>query len=261
MKIVVIVKEVADTEAVITLTDGQPDLSGTAMVANPYDEFAVEEALQQAQKLGDCTVTAVMVGREKSKENLRKMLAMGVDDAVLVVDDALAGADPLQVAAVLKAAIEPLQPAFVIGGKQGVDYDWGLTGIALAEQLGWGHAGLIASLEISDGRFKCQSEGDDGTLVIEGALPAVFTADKSLNEPRYPSLKGIMQAKKKPLVEKSLADLGLDAAAVGGGAAGVKLLGCNYPPKKEAGRIIEGETPAEKAAALVKALREEAKVI
>jgi len=261
MKIVVIVKEVADTEAVISLKDGQPDLSSTALVANPYDEFAVEEALRQAQQLGDCTVTAVMVGREKSKENLRKMLAMGVDDAVLVVDEALTGADPLQLAQVLKTAIEPLEPLFVIGGKQGVDYDWGLAGIALAEQLGWGHAGLIAKLEVGDGRWRCESEGDDGTLVIEGALPAVFTADKSLNEPRYPSLKGIMQAKKKPLVEKSLADLGLDSAAVGGAAAGVKLLGCSYPPRKEAGRIIEGETPAQKAAALVKALREEAKVI
>ncbi|MBN2082376.1 electron transfer flavoprotein subunit beta/FixA family protein [bacterium] len=261
MRIVVIVKEVADTEAVISLKDGLPDLSATAMVNNPYDEYAVEEALQQADKLGDCTVTAVMVGREKSKENLRKILAMGVGEAVLIDDEALAGADPLQIAQVLKAAIEPLEPAFVLAGRQGVDYDWGLAPLALAELLGWGHVGLIAKLEITGSAFKAETEGDDGLLTFEGSLPAVFTADKSLNEPRYPSLKGIMQAKKKPLETKTLADLGLDAAAVGGAAAGLKLINCNYPPRKEAGRVIAGETAAEKAAALVKALREEAKVI
>lgn len=261
MRIVVIVKEVADTEARITLTDGQPDLADTAMVANPYDEYAVEEALQQAEKLGDCTVTAVMVGRERGQENLRKVLAMGVNDAVLVCDDALTGADPLQTAKVLKAAIEPLEPVFVIGGRQGVDYDWGAVPVALAELLGWAHVGLIAKLELADSKFRAESEGDDGKQIFEGSLPAVFSADKSLNEPRYPNVRGIMMAKKKPLEIKSLADLGLDPAEVGGAVANVKLLGASYPPQKEPGRIIEGETVEEKVAALIKALREEAKVI
>ena len=109
--------------------------------------------------------------------------------------------------------------------------------------------------------FKADSEGDDGKLTTEGSLPAVFTTDKSLNEPRYASLKGIMAAKKKPMAQKSLADLGLDPAQVGGQAAAVKLLECSYPPAKKGGRMIEGETVSEKVAALVKALREEAKVI
>ena len=261
MRIVVIVKEVADTEAIITLTDGLPDLSSTKMVANPYDEYAVEEALVKAEALGDCTVTAVMIGTEKSAENLRKVLAMGVDDAVLISDDALAGADPLQIAKVLKAAIAPLEPHFVIAGRQGVDYDWGLTGIALAEELGCGHVGLIGKLEVTGDSFRAESEGDDGNQVFEGGLPAVFTADKALNEPRYPSLKGIMKAKKKPMDKKNLADLGLDPAVVGKAAAKVKLVSAAYPPTKAAGRIIEGDDAAAKVAELVKALREEAKVI
>jgi electron transfer flavoprotein beta subunit len=261
MKIVVIIKEVADTEAVISLKDGLPDLSETAMVANPYDEYAVEEALQKAEQLGDSTVTAVLVGREKSKENLRKILAMGVDDAVLIDDPALEGADPLQVARVLKAAIEPLAPGMVLGGRQGVDYDWGLTVIALAELLGWPHVGLIAKLELEGDTFRAESEGDDGKQHFAGALPAVFSADKSLNEPRYPSLKGIMKAKKKPIEARTLADLGLDPSEVGGAAAAVSLLSASYPPRKEPGRIIEGESVEEKVAALVTALREEAKVI
>ena len=261
MRIVVIVKEVADTEAIIKLTDSLPDLSGTKMVANPYDEYAVEEALNKAAELGDCTVTAVMIGTDKSKENLRKILAMGVNDAILVADDALTGAGPLQMAKVLKAAIEPLEPTMIFAGRQGVDYDWGLTGIALAEFMGCAHVGLIAKLKVSGNTFRCESEGDYGNQVIEGSLPAVFTADKALNEPRYPSLKGIMQAKKKPLETRTLADLGLDAAEVGGASSKVKLLSAAYPPTKQAGRVIEGESVEEKIDELVRALREEAKVI
>jgi electron transfer flavoprotein beta subunit len=260
MRIVVIVKEVADTEARIALKDGLPDLSDTKMVANPYDEYAIEEAIAKAKELGAAT-TAVMIGSEQSQESLRRALAMGIDEAVLLTDPAMTGADPLQVAKVLKAIIEPLEPTFVIGGRQGVDYDWGLAAIALAEECGWAHVGLIAKLELADGKFRCETEGDDGKQVVEGSLPAVFTADKSLNDPRLPNLIGIRKAKKKPLEQKTLADYGLDGAEVGGSAAQVKLVSAEHPPKKEGGRMIEGETAAEKAANLIKALREEAKVI
>lgn len=261
MKIVVIVKEVPDTEARIELRDGVPDLSSTAMVINPYDEYAIEEALRIAEREPDSTVTAVMLGREQSQEILRKVLALGVSDAVLCPDPALAGADPLQVAQVLKAMVVPLAPDLVLGGRQGVDYDWGLAGIALAELLNWPHVGLVSKLELTSGGFRAESEGDDGKQVTEGSLPAVFTTDKGINEPRYASLKGIMAAKKKPISVKSLADLGLDAGVVGGAASAVKLLSCSFPATKKGGRLIEGETVSEKVAALVKALREEAKVI
>jgi len=261
MKIAVIVKEVPDTEARIELRNGIPDLSGTAMVFNPYDEYAIEEALRIAERTPESTVTAVMVGRPASQEILRKVLALGVNEAVLCADAELAGADPLQVAQVLKALVEPLAPDVILGGRQGVDYDWGYSAIALAELLGWPHCGLVSKLELNGGAFRAESEGDDGTQTTEGSLPAVFTTDKGLNEPRYASLKGIMAAKKKPLTVRPLAELGLDPAVVGGAASAVKLQGCSYPAAKKGGRIIEGETVAEKVAVLVKALREEAKVI
>ena len=261
MKIVVIVKEVPDTEARITIKDGQPDLSGVKMIINPYDEYAVEEAIQQADKLGDSTVTVVMIGGDNSKKNLTNVLALGAADAVLIKDEALQGSDPLQLARVLKAAIEPLGAEMILAGRQGVDHDWGLTGIALAELLGWGHVGLITSLELSGGSFKATADGDNGKMTFEGSLPALFTTDKGINEPRYASLKGIMAAKKKPVAEKSLAELGLDAAEVGGAAAAVSFVGAELPPEKQPGRIIEGETVEAKVAALVDALRNEAKVI
>jgi electron transfer flavoprotein beta subunit len=261
MKIVVIVKEVPDTEAQIMLRDGVPDVSGAKMVINPYDEYAVEEAVRIKEANEGTTITAVMVGPESSRKNLVNVLALGVDDGVLVTDDALSGSDGLQIAAVLKAAVEPHSPDVILSGKQGVDHDWGLTAIALAEQLGVAHVGIVTKLELADGKFTATSDGDDGTLVTQGALPAVFTAEKALNEPRYASLKGIMQAKKKPLEVKNLGDLGLDPGVVGGSAARMKISDCEYPPKKSAGRIIEGETVQEKVAGLVKALREEAKVI
>jgi len=261
MEFVVLVKEVPDTEARIMLKDGRPDLSDTTMVINPYDEYAIEEALRQAEKRPGSTVTLVMVGGESSRKNIVNALALGVDKAVLISDPALAGSDALQTARVLKAAVEQLKPAVILAGKQGVDYDFGLTAIAVAEMLGMPHVGIITKLELSDGSFRAESDGDDGKLITEGKLPAVFTAEKALNEPRYASLRGIMAAKKKPLTVKTLADLGLAVDEVGPAKAKVHMLGCEYPKHKPPGRIIEGETVAEKVAGLVKALREEAKVI
>jgi electron transfer flavoprotein beta subunit len=259
MKIVVIVKEVADTEARIMLRDGKPDLSGVNMVINPYDEYAVEEALRIAEANPGSAVTAVFVGSEAIRKSITSVLALGVDDAVLIADPALAGAEPLQVARALRAAIAPLGADVILGGKQGVDYDFGLAAIAVAELLGLPHVGVVSKIELDGGRFRAECESDEGKLVTEGALPAVFTAEKGLNEPRYASLRGIMAAKKKPVAVQTLAGLGLDAAALGAGR--VELLGCEYPPQKQQGRMIEGETAQEKVANLVAALRNEAKVI
>ncbi len=262
MKTVVIVKEVPDTETKILLKDGKPDLTGAKMVINPYDEYAIEEALRIAERTPGSTTTAVMLANNAdSRKTLVNVLAMGVDDAVLVHDDALTGAGPLECAQVLYAAVKELNPDLILAGRQGVDSDWGLTPIALAELLGVAHVGLAGKLELADGAFTAVAEGDDGTQTFAGKLPAVITADKSLNEPRYPSLKNIMAAKKKPIAEKDLAALGLDPAAVGEGAAKVSLVGCEYPPQKQAGRIIDGETVADKVRELLNALRNEAKVI
>ena len=262
MKLVIIVKEVPDTETKILLQDGKPNLSGAKMVINPYDEYAIEEALQIAERTPESTTTAVMIANSPdSRKTLVNALALGVDDAVLIQDEALVAAGPLECAQVLGAAVNELNPDLILAGRQGVDYDWGLVPIALAETLGVGHVGLVSKLELGDGTFTAVSEGDDGTQTFEGKLPAVITTDKSLNEPRYASLKNIMKAKKKPIAEKDLAALGLDPAAVGASASKVSMLECEYPPQKQAGRIIEGETVEEKVRELLTALRNEAKVI
>jgi len=263
MNIAVITKEVPDTEARLSLKDGQVDFTGVAYVINPFDEYALEEALRIKDKHPDTKVTVVMVGQDSAKKNLLNCLALGADEVILVTDSALEGSDPITISKVLAEVIRPLSPAVIFAGKQGVDYDWGLTGIALATELGLPHVGVVKSFEpdFASGTFRAISEADEGDLVYEGKLPAVITAEKGLNEPRYASLKGIMGAKKKPLNQLALKDLSISEEKVGIGAQRVKLVRAELPPEKKPGIIIEGESTAEKVAKLVQALHEEAKVI
>ncbi len=261
MKIAVIVKEVPDTEAVIPIRDGKPDLSGVKWIVNPYDEYAVEEAVRLAEANPGTSTVAVIVGNAGSRTNLIDVLALGIDEAILIADPALEGSGPLATAKALAAAIKPLGADVILGGRQGVDYDWGLTGIALAEALGLAHVGVVSKIEFGAGSFKAESEGDEGKLITEGSLPAVFTTDKGINEPRYKNLKGIMAAKKKTITEHTLSSLGLDASGFGAAAAGVELVSASEPAKRQGGRIIEGDTAQAKVASLVKLLREEAKVL
>jgi electron transfer flavoprotein beta subunit len=256
MKFVVLVKEVPDTEARIEIRDGRPDAGSARLFINPYDEYAIEEALKQTEKQPGSTVTAVMAGTDASRKNLTEVLARGADDAILINDNALLAAGPLAVANALAAAIKPLGADAIFAGRQGVDYDWGLTAIAVAELLGVAHVGLVSKLDLAGGSFTAESEGDDGTLVTTGALPAVFTTDKGINEPRLASLKGIMAAKKKSVVEQTAASLGVAVTA-----SGVELVGATNPPARQGGRIIEGATVSEMVANLVAALRTEAKVL
>lgn len=256
MKIVVLVKEVPSTEARIELRDGKPDVSGVQSVLNPYDEYAIEEAIRLAEANPGSSTTAVMAGTEASKKNLTNVLALGVDDAILINDAALLAAGPLAVAKAVTAAVRPLGADVILAGRQGVDYDWGLTAIAVAQELGIAHVGLVSKLEISGGSFRTESEGDDGTLITEGSLPVVFTTDKGINEPRYASLKGIMAAKKKNITETNAATLGVQSAA-----SSVELVSAEYPPARQGGRIIDGASAQEKVSKLVEALRSEAKVL
>jgi electron transfer flavoprotein beta subunit len=259
MRIAVIIKQVPDTEARIALgADGRPDLAGVKFIINPYDEYAIEEAVTQAQTHSAATL-AIMCGDDSSRTNLTQALALGIDEAILVSDSALDSADGLGIARALAAAVRSFKPDLVLTGRQGVDYDWGLAGIAVAEELGWAHVSIVSKLELSGGNFRAESEGDDGKLITEGALPVVITVDKGINEPRLPSLKGIMAAKKKSIQVNSLSDLGLTAGDVG--AAGVELVGVQHPPAKQPGRIIDGASVQEKVTKLIDVLRNEAKVI
>jgi len=264
VNIIVCIKQVPDTETQIKIApDGKSIVTDDIKwVMNPYDEFGVEEALRLKEKFGG-EVTVVSLGPKRVTESIRTALAMGADKGVHVSDEALEGSDGLAVAKALAAAIKELDFDLVFTGQRGVDDDMGVVGAALAEFLDIPQLSLIVKVEAAeDGKSVVVNRPvEGGTLVIESSLPALITAQKGLNEPRYASLPGIMKAKKKPLAEKSLADLGLDASQFGEGARKVKILELTPPPERAAGKIIEGETPQEKAAELAKLLHDEAKAI
>jgi electron transfer flavoprotein beta subunit len=264
VNIVVCIKQVPDTETQIKIAaDGKSIVTDDIKwVMNPYDEFGVEEALRLKEKFGG-EVTVVGLGPKRVTESLRTALAMGADKGILISDDALEGSDSLAVAKALAAAIKDLEYDIIFTGQRGVDDDLGVVGASLAEILGIPQVSLAVKIEVSeDGKsLKANRPVEGQTLVIETPLPVLITAQKGLNEPRYASLPGIMKAKKKPLEEKTIADLGLDAGLFGEGGRKVKIIEMTPPPERKAGKIIEGETPQEKAAGLAKMLHEEAKVI
>jgi len=264
VNIIVCLKQVPDTETQIKIApDGQSIVQDDIKwVMNPYDEFGVEEALRLKEKFGG-EVTVVGLGPKRVTESIRTALEMGADKGILISDEALNGSDALATAKALAAVIKNLDCDLIFAGQRGIDDDMGVVGPSVAEFLGIPHVSLVVKVEVAeDGKsLKAHRPVEGQTLVLESNLPVLITAQKGLNEPRYASLPGIMKAKKKPLEEKTLADLGIDAAEVGQNARKQKILQLSSPPERGAGKIIEGETPQEKAAALAKLLHEEAKVI
>jgi electron transfer flavoprotein beta subunit len=248
MKVVVCVNHVPDTETKIKVgPDGMTiDRSGVNYMLSPYDEFAVEEGLRIRDKFKG-EVIALSLGGDQHKETLRKALAMGVDKAVLLKDNGMR--DSFAVAHGLAEEIKSLAPDVVLFGKQSIDYDNGQIGTLVAEMVGLPSVAVDEKIEISDGKAVCEREVEGGHEIVETTLPAVFTAQKGLNEPRYPSLKGIMAAKSKPIEEKP-------AAAA---ENRVEVLGLRKPPGKSAGRIIGTDRTA--VPELIRLLHEEAKVI
>jgi len=264
VNIIVCLKQVPDTETQIKVgSDGKSIVTDDIKwVMNPYDEHGVEEALRIKEKFGG-EVTVVGLGPKRVTESIRTALAMGADKGMLISDEALEGSDSLAVAKALAAAIKELEYDLIFSGQRGVDDDMGVVGANIAELLDIPQLSVIDKVEVAeDGKsVKVNRPIEGSTLVIESPLPALITTQKGLNEPRYASLPGIMKAKKKPFDEKALSDLGLDAAEFGEGARKVKILEITPPPAREAGKIVEGETPQEKAAGLAKLLHDEAKVI
>ncbi len=264
MNSIVCLKQVPDTETQIKIgADGKSIATDDVKwVMNPYDEFGVEEALRLKEKHGG-EVTVVGLGPKRVTESIRTALAMGADKGILITDDALEGSDSIATAKAIAAAVKDLEYDVIFTGQRGVDDDLGIVGATLAELLGIPQLSLIVKVEVADDgtSVKVERPIEGETLVIESSLPALVTAQKGLNEPRYASLPGIMKAKKKPLEEKSLGDLGLDSAEFGEGARKLKILELTPPPARAAGKIVDGETPQEKAAELAKLLHEEAKVL
>lgn len=248
MKITVCINHVPDTATKVNVgSDGKTiDKNGVNYIIGPYDEFAVEEALRLKEKHGG-EVSVVTLGGDTHKESLRKALAMGCDNAVLLKDDAVR--DSYAIAAALSAHLKETSPDVILFGKQSVDYDNSAVGLMVAEMLGLPSVSVVVKLEINDGKVVAEREIEGGHEIVETHLPAVFAAQKGLNEPRYPSLKGIMQAKSKPIEEKQ-------AVAA---ASKSEVLTMKKPAVKNPGKIV-GEGAAA-AAELVRLLHEEAKVI
>jgi electron transfer flavoprotein beta subunit len=248
MKIAVCVSHVPDTAAKINIgADGKTiDPNGVTYVVNPYDEFAIEEALKTKESLGG-EVLAISLGGEANKETIRKALAMGVDSAVLLKDDSYR--DSLSVAKALAEEIKAQNAELVFFGKQSVDYDNSIVGQMTAELLNYNCISVVVSFKIEGGKITAEREIEGGKEVVETLLPAIITTQKGLNEPRYASLKGIMAAKKKVIEEKP-------AAA---SANYVEVVKMKKPASKQAGRILGSDATA--VPELVRLLKEEAKVI
>jgi len=257
-------KQVPDSESLIKIAQDKRSIvkDDIKWVMNPYDEFGVEEALRIKEKFGG-EVTVIGLGPKRVTESIRTALAMGADKGVLINDPALEGSDSISTAKALAAVIKDLPYDMIFTGQRGIDDDMGLVGATLAEFLGIPHLSIIVKVEVAeDGKaVKVNGPVEGQTLVIESSLPVLITAQKGLNEPRYASLPGIMKAKKKPLEEKTVADLGLNASEVGERARKLKVLELTPPPQRKAGKIVEGETPEAKAAELARLLHEEAKVL
>ena len=259
MKVLVAVKQVPDTATQVKI-GGDPkgiETAGITWIVSPYDEFAVEEALRVKEKRGEGEVVVVTLGPERAKEALRTCLAMGADRAIHLNDPAWEHADTLAVARPLAAVIRQEAPQLVFFGRQAIDDDMGAVSAQVAEFLGWPCASWIMEETVSaDGtsvRVARQVEG--GLEIFDITLPCVLSAQKGLNEPRYPTLKDIMGAKKKEIRDVKAADLGLTPEG-----PQLSVVTLEAAPPRPPGRILPGE-PAAAVKELVRALREDAKAI
>jgi len=223
------VKRVIDYNVKVRVKADQSgvDLANVKMSMNPFDEIAVEEAVRLKEKGKAQEVVVLSIGPQQATETIRTALAMGADRGILVKTDQTV--EPLAVAKIIKAVVEAEKPDFVITGKQAIDDDANQVGQMLAALLDWPQATFAHSLELEGGSAKVSREIDGGLQTVEVKLPAVMTTDLRLNQPRYASLPNIMKAKKKPIDEKSPADLGVDITPR------FKVLKVSEPPKRGGG--------------------------
>jgi electron transfer flavoprotein beta subunit len=255
---IVCISHVPDTESRIKIADGRKvDESGLKFIVSPYDEFALEEAIRLKESKGG-DVTVVTFGPDRSAQALRECLARGATKAIHIKGDTTS-ADSLGIAKVLAAAIKSVPHDLVFFGKQGVGTDNALVGPMVAELLGYPQVNVVTHLEVGDGKLTAHREIEGAEEIIETSMPAVITAQKGLNEPRYASLKGIMAAKKVPIDTKSVADLGLNDSDIFNQR--VVFVSLELPAEKSGGRKIDGSDPANAAKEILKYIREEAKAL
>jgi electron transfer flavoprotein beta subunit len=236
MKVLVPVKRVLDYNVKVRVKADRNgvDLENVKMSMNPFDEIAVEEAVRLKETGKALEVVVVSIGVREAQEVLRIALAMGADRAILVVaaEDIHTDIEPLAVAKILKAIVSDELPDLVLAGKQAIDNDMNATGQMLSALLGWSQATFTSKLEIEDGLANVTREVDGGLQQISVKMPAIVTVDLRLNRPRYASLPNIMKAKKKPLVEKTAADFGVDVTPR------LAIVSTREPDARKAGEIV-----------------------
>lgn len=257
MNIYVLMKRTFDTEEKITLAGGQIKDDGAEFIINPYDEYAIEEAIQVRDAQGG-EVTVISVGNDESEKQLRTALAMGADKAVLInTEDDVENGDQYTTARILSEYLKDKEVDLIIAGNVAIDGGSGQVGPRVAEILGIPYVTTITKLDIDGTTVTVVKDVEGDSEVIETSLPLLVTAQQGLNEPRYPSLPGIMKAKKKPLEELEIDDLDLEEDDV---EAKTKTIEIFLPAQKEAGRVLEGDL-ADQVKELVNLLHTEAKVV
>ena len=251
MKIVVLVKHVPDATGERGFaTDGTVDRAAADGLLSELDEYAVEQALQLAEAGENVEVVVMTLGPEDAADAIKRALQMGATAGIHISDDAVHGSDALATSAVLAAAIRKAAPDLVICGMASTDGSMGVLPSMIAERLGWPAATLAATLSLADGTVTIRRDGDSASLTVQADLPAVVSVTDQSGEARYPSMKGILAAKKKPVESWTLADLDIDAGSVGLAAAWSQVVQADPRPPKEAGRVVADEDGAG-AAALV----------
>jgi electron transfer flavoprotein beta subunit len=257
MNVVVIIKQVPEIELVrVDDTAGQVTLPSGPGVVNPSDEYAIEEALKIREQLGG-KVTALTVGSERAESALRQALSVGADEAVLVTDPSFENSDPQAVAVILAAAVTKIGDIqIVMAGKQAIDDDSAQVPAALAARLDWPQVLFVKKTEnIAENEAIFQRITEEGYDSVKTSLPAVISVVKEINEPRLPSLKGKMSAKKAAITKWSAADIEVDLSVVGNNSSS-RIVKASTPPPRQKGELIEGETPDEIADKLVQKLRD-----
>ena len=259
MNSVVCISHVPDTESRIKIAaDGRRiDETGLKFIVSPYDEYALEEAIRLKEKSGG-DVTVLTFGPDRAQQGLREALARGATKAMHVKGES-GDADSLGIAKVLAAAIQSIPHDLVFLGKQGVGTDNALVGPMLAELLGYPQLNVVTHLEVGDGKLTAHREIEGAEEILDAPLPAIVTAQKGLNEPRYASLKGIMAAKKIAVDAKTVADLGLDESDIY--KQRVTVVSLELPAEKSGGRKIDGSDPKAAAQEIIKYIRDEAKAL
>lgn len=262
MKIVVIIRQTPDTEAKIKigLESNKIDSSGITWIINPYDEFSIEKALKIKEQTGQGEVILLACGPSRTEEAIRQGLAMGADRAIFIKDDSLEYADPFVISKVIANELKKIDFDLILSGKKLIDIESSQVPVFIASELGLTHVGFVMKIieaDPSNKKITVDREGDGAHEIIEVKLPALITCDRGEDFPRYASITGIMKAKKKEIIIKT-SDLRPQTSET---EPRTEIVSLELPPSRKEAQIFEGATTEEKVTKLVKALREEAKVI